>query len=433
MKKIIVKSLYKFLAFCSRIYLKRTKPYIIWITGTVWKTSSRMIIAQILWKYLKDKVVYTSPKNFNSEIWIVCSIFKIEKFIPSFSYTIKLCFKIVFESLFAWKKYDVVVLEYGVDHPWDMDFLLSVAKPDISVFTRLDNVHVEFFKDKESIWREKFKLMENTKEKVYLNYQDEFCRKNADKLKIPFKYYFWWDIEAKNYNLILEDYKITAKFDVWEGVIKTNLLWEENSDYVVLALDILKTISWNDFMEGKEELFLELENQKWRFWVFKWINGSILVDSSYNCSFKSMNKMIENTTFLQKKVFPDYKVGFVLWDLRELWNESGETHWKLVDILKDVDYLITVWREMKSYVASKISFAKNFLSSREAWEQIRNDLENSGEKYIILFKWSQNTIFVEEALKCVLENKDDVKNLVRQDEEWMRRKERFFESFWEDK
>jgi UDP-N-acetylmuramyl pentapeptide synthase len=32
-----------------------------------------------------------------------------------------------------------------------MDFLLKVAVPDISIFTKLDNVHVEYFKNKKAI------------------------------------------------------------------------------------------------------------------------------------------------------------------------------------------------------------------------------------------------------------------------------------------
>ena len=178
-------------------------------------------------------------------------------------------------------------------------------------------------------------------------------------------------------------------------------------------------------MKDKKELFFDLENQKWRFNVFKWINDSVLVDSSYNSSFRSMEKMIENTHLLQKKVFPNHKVGFVLWDLRELWDESEKTHNKLVSLLAEADYVVTVWKEMKKYVASKLDFAKAFLSSREAGEQIKSDLESWEDKYIILFKWSQNTIFVEEALKSVLKDEKDVEGLVRQDEDWMKRKEKF--------
>ena len=44
--------------------------------------------------------------------------------------------------------------------------------------------------------------------------------------------------------------------------------------------------------------------------------------------------------------------------------------------------------------------------------------EHKDEKFIILFKWSQNTIFLEEAIKEVLKNKEDEKELVRQESYW---------------
>jgi hypothetical protein len=49
-------------------------------------------------------------------------------------------------------------------------------------------------------------------------------------------------------------------------------------------------------------------------------------------------------------------------------------------------------------------------------------LKRSDEKWIILFKGSQNTIFLEEAVKQVLANKEDAKHLTRQSEWWMQKK-----------
>ena len=49
-------------------------------------------------------------------------------------------------------------------------------------------------------------------------------------------------------------------------------------------------------------------------------------------------------------------------------------------------------------------------------------LKRSDEKWIILFKGSQNTIFLEEAVKQVLVNKEDAKRLTRQSEWWMQKK-----------
>ena len=69
------------------------------------------------------------------------------------------------------------------------------------------------------------------------------------------------------------------------------------------------------------------------------------------------------------------------------------------------------------------------LSSWEVGKHLKKYLEeNKDEKYIILFKGSQNTIFVEEALRENL-SVENQKKLPRQSESWRKKKEEFFASF----
>ena len=89
-----------------------------------------------------------------------------------------------------------------------MDFLLGIVKPDLSVFTKLDTIHIENFLSKNDIWEEKFKLILNTKIKTYLNYDDSFLRENYNNIKIKKEYFnkiklkseyinYWNDIFSK--------------------------------------------------------------------------------------------------------------------------------------------------------------------------------------------------------------------------------------------
>ena len=54
-------------------------------------------------------------------------------------------------------------------------------------------------------------------------------------------------------------------------------------------------------------------------------------------------------------------------------------------------------------------------------------LKRSDEKWLILFKGSQNTIFLEEAVKQVLANKEDENHLTRQSDRWMEKKSYLYE------
>jgi len=45
------------------------------------------------------------------------------------------------KTFFAKKPYDVLILEYGIDRPGEMEFLLEIAQPNVGVFTAIDSVH----------------------------------------------------------------------------------------------------------------------------------------------------------------------------------------------------------------------------------------------------------------------------------------------------
>jgi hypothetical protein len=55
-------------------------------------------------------------------------------------------------------------------------------------------------------------------------------------------------------------------------------------------------------------------------------------------------------------------------------------------------------------------------------------IEKDKKSTIVYAKWSQNTIFLEEGLKYLLDNPWDEKKLPRQSESWMEKKEMFFRS-----
>jgi len=100
MKQKLLKTLYVFLAFCTRIYLWRTKPFVIGITGSVGKTCCRDIVTQVLQHIQTEKKIYTSPKNYNSELGLIFSIFCIEEYKPNIKNLLKITWSIFKMSIF---------------------------------------------------------------------------------------------------------------------------------------------------------------------------------------------------------------------------------------------------------------------------------------------------------------------------------------------
>jgi hypothetical protein len=53
-------------------------------------------------------------------------------------------------------------------------------------------------------------------------------------------------------------------------------------------------------------------------------------------------------------------------------------------------------------------------------------LKEAGDECLLVCKWSQNTIFLEEAVKHFLLNPEDQKELTRQSDRWMSTKKKYF-------
>ncbi len=417
MKKKLLKLLYYFYLLLAKLYIKKHKPFVIWITWSVWKTSCKTVVYQVLNKYIKDKKIYTSPKNFNSELGLVFSIFKLENYKPWIFSLIKIYFVFIIKLVFWKKPYDIIILEYGIDHPWDMDFLLKITKPDFSVFTKLDYVHVENFYSIEDILHEKMKLINNSKQLSFINYKDSYLRDYSENIIWDYEFFNLENSYSFEYKVI--NNKIYSYIKIRDKEISTNLLWGDNFLYLDLALSILKKWFSKDFEDWD---FIKFETQKWRYDIYEWICDSILIDSSYNAAPESVLKMIDNTLDLKMSLFKEYSVIFVLWDMRELWDNSLAQHKKIFQYASRFWQVISVWKETKK---SFWDHLWNFKYSSEAWLFLKNYIKNKSDKYIILFKWSQNTIFVEEALKQVLKNDSDINNLVRQDDFWIQKKKNY--------
>lgn len=427
MKQKIYTLLLNILRFFTRIYLWRIKPFVIWITWSVGKTSCRMIIAQVLQQIQEERVVYTSPKNFNSELGLIFSIFQIEEYAPSIKNLLKIIRKIMRESIFSKKKYDILVAEYWIDSPGDMDFLLSVMKPNIWILTKLDSVHSDNFPGGVPQYhQDKFKLL-LTSQISYLNAQDNFSRENSSLLKESY-YIFdqdvWWE------NMSYEDGELKQSFFYKKTDISINLIWAENKEYTLLALKIGEFLG---IQLSKQSYALKFFQQAGRLSIFE-RGKNIFIDSSYNASPESMKLIIHNTQSLREQVFPQKSFVYVLGDMREIGDIKKEAHENIASYILDAAVIFTVGLEMYQYMLPKLKELwyrgelHSSLSSREIGKKLKAFLkEHSQKEYIILVKGSQNTIFTEEVLAPHL-TPTQQKNLPRQSEDWKKKKDMFFRS-----
>src|SRR3989338_681425 len=107
---------------------------IIGITGRVGKTLTQNAIASVLSQKFK---VVVGDENLDPT-------FRIPKTI-----------------LAAKPWHQKMILEYGVEHPHDMDHYLALVKPKIAVVTAIAPTHTKYFGDINGVFNEKVKLIES--------------------------------------------------------------------------------------------------------------------------------------------------------------------------------------------------------------------------------------------------------------------------------
>lgn len=448
MKKKLLSFYFTLLAFFARKYIKKHKPFVIGVNWSVGKTSSRMIIYQTLNKFVNNKKIYTSQKNFNWELWLSLSIFQVNDFKPNFFSFFLALFNIILKYFFSKKPYDIIILEYWIDRPWEMDFLLSILKPNIWVFTAIDSVHSLQFWNPANIAKEEKKMIKNTLDFAFLNSDDNYAMALSNEINIDYLTYqtLWyeqnWDISFSDEKFLYEDDTLLVNFKLKvrekEIEIKTNVLWKAHYGYIWVALAILDIVSYKDWktsiLDKFDDLFLEYKLQCGRFSVFAWIWDSLIFDSTYNSSPISFQKVLNTVNNVKKGVFSDSEIRLMLWDMRELWDLTESEHRKVSAYANSLaDRVFLVWDSMNEFFKDELqktwfdmSLVHSFKDSISLWEFVKKEINRSDKMKLIVWKGSQNGIFLEEAIKNLLKNNEDISKLTRQSDWWLKKKRKYF-------
>lgn len=441
----------KLLQRSARRYLARHTSYVIWITGSIGKTTCRTILESTLRTLTPELRIESSKKNFNTESWLPLSILGIHKRPSSTVGKLLTTSRAVWKGLFWSKHYDVLLAEFGIDGPWDMDVHLQTCTPDIAILTGIDLVHAEWLISPDITIIEKMKLINAAKEITLIhqwtfNSVEDELTTEVDQLTFALhpseanEADIWF-----HHRMIHQDQDIlTTSFDVDEEndtitKITTNLLSYSDAWYLSLWVQIAqileRRLTTPLTLTNHETITVEI--QPGRFSILPWQYGSVIIDSSYNASPKSMKKILNDTIKVRNQFYQDLDMIYVLGDMRELGQFSEKEHRKLMaQVAQSADEVYLVGPEMSQYGTDELiklwynqDHIHSSLSSRVLWEQLVENIKQREKRSLVLFKWSQNTIFTEESIKPLLKKgQDHKKTLCRQDSDWMQTKVQFFNS-----
>ncbi len=422
MKKILKKIL-KTLAVLT---IKRYKPKIIGVTGNVGKTSTKDAIYLVL---SKKYYVRKTEKSFNNEIGFPLAILGEKSYGKNIIFWIIIFVK-QFLKLIYTKYPEILILEYGVDQPGDMDYLLGIARPDIVVVTAIGElpVHIKNFQNKRELVKEKTKLLKylTNQNLAILNKDDDavFDMKSKTKAKI-LTFGFSNDADFKIFEPEKrEDLSSGVKslkgisFKVeYNGVmipVRLNKLYGRQSAYTASISCLLASIFSVNLVEAAESL-KEFKNPPGRLNLIEGIKNTFILDDTYNASLLSMEAGL-----LTLKDLPAKRKVAILGSMLELGELSEKAHKKVGELaFSFCDLILIVGKETKSIQkeARRIGFENiyYFDSSNKLSEKINEYIETGD---LIFIKASQ-AIRLEKVVKKIMAHPENAKKfLVRQEKSW---------------
>ena len=409
---------------CAHIQLIKYRAKIVGVTGSVGKTSATRACFLIL--NSKYKVLHLK-EGYNSEIGLPLAILKQKSGFsspPAWTRTLFGCFMTL---LFCWESYDYILLEMGVDKPGDMRYLLSFIKPSIGIFLNVAPVHTEAFAKQshplEAIAKEKGLLITSLPAQgtAILNYDDRKVKNISGLTKakiISFGRQPGCSVSASN--IALGEKGLIFKVHTPNEAKKLafpQILTQAyvNNFLAAIALGLAVGISLRKSCQALRTFTLP----PGRLSLLPGIKDTLLIDGSYNASYRSMLAGLEALS-----LFTNCQKIAVLGDMRELGPFAKEEHEKLAQkAVAIADRILLVGPQMKKYFlaqARKLNYPADNISAFNSVAELIHPLENLLEgNEVILFKGSQNTIFLEIAVEHFLKDKNSANQILcRRGKHW---------------
>lgn len=426
MKDLFKSLVVRALIWEAKATLLRHKPFIIGVTGNLGKTSTKDAIYAVM----KDHVyVRRSEKSMNSEFGVPLTILG-EK--SGWNNPLKWAVILTrgFFVPFA-KEYPThLVLEIGADRPGDIKSIASWVKPDITIVTQFGQVpvHIEFFKDRDAVVEEKGHLVEALKESGLFIYNSDdhdaiklLARTSARKVSVGI--HELADIKATNVKLYGNPITGTEADVMIYGTPHHLVLPEvvgKSPVYSALpALAVARELAIP--LEIACASLRDADKPRGRMRLLSGMNGSIIIDDSYNASPKATEHGLKTLSEIETT---GRKIA-VLGDMLELGDHTRDEHYKIGKVAaKSCHKLFTVG--IRSRVTAEGALDEKM--SDDAIMECDTSIDAGkelvkiiGKGDVIYVKGSQS-MRMERAIKMILaETHNPSSVLVRQEDEWLQK------------
>jgi UDP-N-acetylmuramoyl-tripeptide--D-alanyl-D-alanine ligase len=406
-------------------YLKKHKPKLVVVTGSVGKTSAKLAIGTVLGEYYR---VRTHTGNHNTHMSAPLAILGVD-------------FPDDIRSLSAWwnvyqairlringpKDVDVIVQELGTDQPGDVPHFGKYLRPDIAVVTAVSDEHMEFFKTLESVAREELSVASFStltivnRDDISGDYAKFANTSNIDTYGLN---------EHAEYRIVLEPASpldgrigklVTPEWG--EIPITVQLVGNQSIKSAVAAAAVGAKLGLSSQQVAVG--ISKITPVSGRMQLLRGLKDSTIIDDTYNSSPLAVKAAMETLYEIEAP----QRIA-ILGSMNELGDMSPQAHeqvGKLCEPTK-LDWVVTIGAEAKQHLApaatKKGCQVRSFDNPYDAGGFVHSVLM---PKALVLAKGSQNGVFAEEALKILLHNTDEEERLVRQSPYWLDIKAKQFE------
>lgn len=426
--KAILKSLVaSILALLAQAVVRKYRPLIVMVTGSVGKTSTKDAAAAVLSSRYNLRA---SEKSYNSEFGVPLTIIGAKNPWENPSAWIRVFNEAFALILFPSHYPKLLVLEVGADRPGDLARILRIAMPDAVIVTRLPDVpvHVEAYASPQAVRDEEFApayALQNGAPLV-ISADDPNAITMAARLSVQittFGFADGADVRLEGYSFFEEGDQCgmeatlnvrgeTCTLRVPGALGKSQLYAPAAAIAAALSLDTSLALA----LEGAATYVPPAGRGR----ILRGKAGSYLIDDSYNASPAAVEEALAALGLIPDVV----RRIAVLGDMLELGRYSAEEHARVGRLAAErVDMLVTVGARSRATAEAARSAgmsAENVFSFDSADEAAPVLESMVGRGDAVLVKGSQS-IRTERIAERLLMDPADRSKLVRQESEWKAR------------
>jgi UDP-N-acetylmuramoyl-tripeptide--D-alanyl-D-alanine ligase len=442
MKQFLKKSITKILELEARTIIKKYRPKIIAVTGSVGKTSTKDAIYTLINSSFHAQ---KSEKSLNSEIGVPLTVIgRPSGWNNPLSWISTILHGL--ELIFLKSEYpEYLILEVGADHPGDIAKVVKWIKPDVSVITRVGDVpvHVEFFSSPEEVLAEKANLAKGTKKTgtVVLSADDDrviALKESINRAWVSYGIDREATVKGEYVRTIYREGEgpghgpkrpigVSFRISIDGNSIPVEIKGSIGKTHVyplLAAVAVAKAIG-----VPQSAILSSISSHatpRGRMCLIDGQGGSTIIDDTYNSSPDALREALNVLRTTEVNTSSKAKRIAILGDMMELGSFSRSEHIKAGERVKEsADVLITVGQRMA--VAGETTIARGMnkgmvvmcRTSEEAVEAVKPFITPGS---VILVKGSQS-VRMERIVKALMVKKEQAEDLlVRQDIEWLNKK-----------